>query len=116
MGNAEKAAAAEAVIEGTFVKISLELNLDATKVDDLGRFRQSFQQLRESIRDNCPLPWPNAACPEYVTFKTLAITVADLLNQNRRKNDPPSNEVAAKRLIEITSNKWEKDWILPRHR
>jgi hypothetical protein len=54
--------------------------LDGDDVSSLGRFRQAFQQLRESIRDSQILPWLYADYPEYRTFNALPITVAALLN------------------------------------
>lgn len=46
----KRAAAAEAVVAGTLVKLASELTLDDQQVAILGRFRQAFQQLRQSIR------------------------------------------------------------------
>jgi hypothetical protein len=108
----KRSAAAEAIIEGTLVKMSLELNLNDPDVPTLGRFRQAFQQLRESIRDDIPLPWPHGNCLEYLTFKTLSISVAALLTGNWPDAPVPSAR-AQDRLIAVTSNRWEHDWILP---
>jgi hypothetical protein len=108
----KRAAAAEATIEGTLVKLSLELNLDEDDVTSLGRFRQAFQQLRESIRDNQILPWLYAGCPEYKTFKALSITVAALLN-GKWSDSPLSRDRARGQLMVITANKWMHNWILP---
>jgi hypothetical protein len=108
----KRAAAAEATVEGTLVKLSLELNLSGDDVNNLGRFRQAFQQLRESIRDNQILPWPYADCPEYKTFKALSITVAALLN-GKWSDSPLSRDKARGQLMVITANKWMRNWVLP---
>lgn len=110
----KRAAAAEATVEGTLVKLSLELNLDGEDVSNLGRFRQAFQQLRESIRDNQHLPWRSGDCPEYKTFKALSITVAALLN-GKWSDSPLSRDRAREQLMVITANKWMHNWILPEY-
>jgi hypothetical protein len=107
-----RAATAESTVEGTLVKLSLEINLEEVDVSNLGRFRQAFQQLRESIRDNVLLPWPFGDCPEYKTFKALSIVVAALLN-GEWSSSPISRKRAQEQLETITSNRWEDDWILP---
>ena len=86
--------------------MSLELNLSDIDIPALGRFRQAFQQLRESIRDDVHLPWPRGNCPEYLTFKTLSISVAALLTGNWPDAPVPSAR-DQNRLIAVTSNRWE---------
>jgi len=49
---------------------------DKKDVETLGRFRHRYQQLRQSIRDNVPLPWDHSEYSDYVEFKTLAPQVA----------------------------------------
>jgi hypothetical protein len=107
----KRAAAAEAIIEGTLVKLSSELTLDEEQINGLGRFRQAFQQLRQSIRQNRLLPWSDSENPEYKTFKTLAVRVAALLGKDWQRN-PPSSERAGTQLLQITSNRWEQDWVI----
>jgi hypothetical protein len=109
----KRSAAAEATIEGTLVKLSVELNLQDTDVEALGRFRQAFQQLRESIRNDVRLPWHSGDRPEYLTFKALAINVAYLLTGS---DSPVALVKAQDQIIQVTSNRWEGDWILPHYR
>jgi hypothetical protein len=109
----KRSSAAEAIIEAILVKLSLELILSDDDVSNLGRFRQAFQQLRESIRDSKPLPWKSAESPEYKTFKALSIVVAGLLN-GKWPNEPPPRSRAQDQLSLITANKWMKDWIISR--
>jgi hypothetical protein len=106
----KRAAAAEAIVEGTLVKLCSELNLDDDQINTLGRFRQAFQQLREVIRDDRHLPWNKAEHPEYKTFKILAVRLAALLGRNW-PNSPPSCERAANQLIRVTSNRWMGSWV-----
>ena len=49
-----RAAGAEAIIEGMLVKLSAEVTLESSQIETLARFRQAFQQLRESVRDSHP--------------------------------------------------------------
>ncbi len=110
----KRAAAAEAIIEGILVKLASELALGDEGIGDLGRFRQAFQQLRQSIRMEEPLPWPNSESPEYVTFKTLAVRVSALLG-TEWPDCRPTSQLAADQLLAITSNRWEKSWVALSH-
>lgn len=107
----KRSAAAEAILEGMFVRLSVELELKDADISALGRFRQAFQQLRQSIRDDVPLPWPHGSCPEYLSFKTLSTSVAALLSGKWSDSAIPHAR-AQDQLIEVTSNKWENVWVL----
>lgn len=106
----KRAAAAEAIVEGTLVKLCSELKLDDEQINTLGRFRQAFQQLREAIRDDRHLSWNASEHSEYKTFKLLAVRVAALLGRDWPRGSPPC-ERAADQLIRITSNKWTGSWV-----
>lgn len=106
----KRAAAAEAIIEGTLVKVCSELNLKDQQTTNLGRFRQAFQQLRQSIRDDKPLPWPSSECAEYKAFKSLAVSFAILLGREWPSHTP-SPQDASKQLMNVTSNEWEHTWV-----
>jgi hypothetical protein len=110
----KRSAAAEATIEGTSVKLSVELELKTADISCLGRFRQAFQQLRESIRDDVHLPWPDSTCPEYLTFKALSVSVAALLT-GKWSDSPVPAATATAQLFRVTSNEWEKKWVLPEY-
>ncbi len=105
----KRAAAAEAVIEGTLVKVSSELTLTEEQLCLLGQFRQGFQQLRQSIRMNRELSWSNSAHPEYEVFKTLTSRMAVLLSGDW-KGQPPAANIASSQLLKITANTWEATW------
>ena len=106
----KRAAAAEAIIEGTFVKLSSEIALNSDDIQMLGRFRQGFQHLREAIRENYTLPWSSSEHPEYKAFKTLAVRFAALLGSTWPVHSP-SCERAACQLMRITSNEWKAKWM-----
>lgn len=106
-----RAAAAEAIVEGTLVKLSSELVLDEGQIGSLGRFRQAFQQLRQSIRKDQILPWKNSECPEYRAFKSHAIEVSTLLG-GKWSTHPVPVDRAIHQLLSVTSNRWEDDWVV----
>jgi hypothetical protein len=106
----KRSAAAEAIIEGILVKLSSELTLEDDDLNVLGCFRQAFQQLRQTIREDRHLPWPNSECPPYRTFKTLAIRTSALLT-SEWPSSSPSRKDATKQLLEITSNSWQENWV-----
>lgn len=102
----KRAAAAEAIVEGTLVKLCSELKLEPDQIEMLAAFRQSFQQLRQSIRNRTVLPWFTSETPAYREFKKSAVYVACLLNSGwpRESN---STELSAEHLLEVTANKWQ---------
>lgn len=60
----QRASAAEGALESLFVKLSSERKLFDEDIEVLGRFRQAYQTLRESIRDNENLGWYSQNHPE----------------------------------------------------
>lgn len=105
-----RAAAAEAGIEAILVKLASERVLSDLEINDLGRFRQAYQSLRETIRDDEPVKWSSSEHPEYATFKRLACRVANMLFSGDQR-EPPTAEQAHEALRRITSNRWEGDWV-----
>jgi hypothetical protein len=93
----DRACSAEGKLESTLVRSACERVLASEDIEVLGRFRQLYQQLRESIRDNEPLGWNYQEHPDYLAFKTMAPQVSSLILQRHRA---PSHF-----LIEITSAK-----------
>lgn len=100
----DRACRAEARLEATLVRLASERTLTSKEIATLGRFRQRYQQLRETIRDNKPLSWDHSDHPEYAEFKKLAQQVAAIV----AGNPPMSNDLLSK----ITSNVYE----VPNHR
>ncbi|WP_058187341.1 hypothetical protein [Terracidiphilus gabretensis] len=109
----KRAASAEAIVESTMVRLASEMKLLDFDIRDLGRFRQAFQQLRQSIRKNQDLEWPSSECPEYKSFKTLAVHCARIISK-AWPDRPIAADLATTQLLQITSNKWEHDWIVVR--
>jgi hypothetical protein len=92
----DRACQSEAKLESTLVRLASEKALTSKDIGALGRFRQRYQQLRESIRDNVPLEWNHSEHPDYVEFKTLAPQVAAIIVGTSR--------VRQDLLMKITSN------------
>ena len=105
----ERAAAAEARVEALLVKLASEHELSADDIETLGKFRQAYQQLRETIRDNRKLDWPWSECPQYLAYKRLAVRVARLIAATDLGRAPKPSK-AARALEEITSSQWESNW------
>ena len=106
----KRAAAAEATVEGILVKLSSELLLTEVELENLGCFRQAFQQLRQSIRERAFLPWGNSENPKYVAFKTYATKVSHLMTREWARSSPDVAR-AAEQLLRVTSNSWEQRWL-----
>jgi hypothetical protein len=102
----DRACTAEAKLESTFVRLATEKTLSKADIVRLGQFRQLYQQLRESIRDNKPLGWDWADHPDYVAFKSLAPEIAALILSDQTK--PLDGVKGADALLAITSNRWEQ--------
>ena len=77
--------------------------------EDLGKFRQVYQRLRESIRDNQPIEWDWSEHDEYTAFKNLAPRVAHLIRTGRNTRGKIPEERAGAWLA-VTSNKFEDFW------
>jgi len=111
----KRAASAEAIVESTMVRLASEMRLLALDIEDLGRFRQAFQQLRQCIREDKNLKWPSSECPEYKSFKILAVRCARIISK-AWPDRPIAAGLAATQLLQITSNNWEQDWLLAQDR
>jgi hypothetical protein len=98
----ERACLAEGRMEAVLVAISCERPLTPDQVKTLGMFRQGYQTMRESIRDNKRIDWPGSEDRQYHEFKKLASKLGALLVD--------SNKDRSKQLLEITSNDWEAKW------
>ncbi len=68
----DRACIAEGKLETTLVRLVSEKELQSEDVKMLGQFRQLYQELRQSIRDNKALRWDSAEDPHYVAFKERA--------------------------------------------
>jgi len=95
----DRACKSEARLESTLVRLASQKELTGNDIDTLGRFRQRYQQLRESIRDNVALEWDHSEHPDYLEFKTLAPQVAAII--------AGSGRARKELLMKITSNMYE---------
>jgi len=95
----DRACGSEAKLESMFVRLASQRALSPKDIETLGRFRQRYQQLREAIRDNIPLPWDHSEHPDYVEFKILAPQVACII--------AGSGDARRELLTRITSNIYE---------
>jgi hypothetical protein len=88
------------------LKLASERVLTSDEPSRLGRFRQGYQTVRESIRDDKEVPWDSSEAGSYLDFKEGAALFASLLKK-RIWTRPPSRELARKAVCEITHNKHE---------
>lgn len=118
----ERAATAEAGFEAILVKLASERPLNDRDVTLLGCFRESYQMLRERIRENQRLVWraspkPDEDAPEfrqYIQFKSLAewvvLKLADSPRLRLAGRAKPDQAVRALRAItkraEFKDNWW----------
>lgn len=95
----ERACQAEAKLEATLIRLASERKLTTEDIETLGRFRQLFQTLRESIRDGKRLNWNHSDHPQYAEFKRLGSKVAAIVGSHQVPDD--------RQLLRITSNLFE---------
>lgn len=101
---------AEAGMEGILIKIASEFKLSDKDIKTLGRFRQAYQTLRETIRENEPLEWNHPYHPQYWKFKTMGVYIATMLS-GLQKSKEPTKEEAIFNLRRITSTEWKGWWL-----
>jgi hypothetical protein len=104
----QRACSAEAGVEAILVKLAIDPSLTNSDIEDLGRFRQAYQSLRQAIRDDTPISWNSSSAPEYRTFKALACKVACILTSATSKDMTTAQQT----LDTITSNRWEHRWVM----
>ncbi|MDD2340676.1 MAG: hypothetical protein PHG79_10600 [Methanosarcina sp.] len=103
----KRASDAEAGIEAILLKIASDKKLSDEDTKTLGCFRQSYQLLRESIRDKKRINWNSSNHEQYKSFKTLSCKVAHILSENDKG---PTEKETIDNFCEITNNKWERKW------
>jgi len=96
----------EGKVEAIVVRLCAERCLNVNEIAALGTFRQSYQRLRERIRDNKKLDWSNAKHEEYRAFKEGALFVGGLLFKGYEPKHLAS-------LLAVTANEWEWMWLCP---
>jgi hypothetical protein len=109
----DRAVAAEANMETMMVRLASERVLRDPDLATLGRFRQGFQSLRETIREQKELGWSSSEHKKYRGFKELAISVSRLVS-TVDVSPIPTADHAQESLRIITSNLWEGYWEVHR--
>jgi hypothetical protein len=117
----ERAAEVEGGFESLLVRLTQERTLKPDDIDQLSRFREAYQCLRESIRADRNLDWKanpsrGASALKYQAFKRLASRLASLLSQpdhgstlwHTPRSPSPSN--AATALLGATSVGYRGTW------
>lgn len=102
----DRACTAEGKMEALLVRLACERALSSEDIDVLGRFRQVYQVLRDTMRKSVRLDWSYSEHPDYVEFKTLSPKVA-LLALGSQGRTQPSAKHSAEQLLEMTSNWYE---------
>ena len=97
----DRACEAEGRFEAILVRLASNKLLEEQDIEVLGQFRQIYQKLRGSIRDNSRLEWNHATNPDYVVFKSLAPQINSIILNKRTGLPSKSN------ILRITSNQWE---------
>jgi hypothetical protein len=107
-----RAADIEGVFEALLVKIATERKLSPDEIRRLGRFREGYQQLRESIEHRREVPFRVQYHPDnvnaYLAFKALSVEFASLLSQPVNVFRPstwrrPSLENGQESFVQATS-------------
>jgi hypothetical protein len=105
----DRSCLAEGQMEALLIKIASERKLTQSQLNDLGLFRQGYQQLRQSIRDCKPLEWGRSDHPEYVALKSGCQAIIGIIIHSERIT------FSAGQFEYITSNVHEKRWRDLRH-
>jgi hypothetical protein len=100
-------------METMMVRLASERVLRDPDLATLGRFRQGFQSLRETIREQKELGWSSSEHKKYRGFKELAISVSRLVS-TVDVSPIPTADHAQESLRIITSNLWEGYWEVHR--
>ncbi|MEV0029827.1 hypothetical protein [Nocardia sp. NPDC050793] len=123
----ERAAATEGQFEALLIKIATERRLSNKEIERLGRFREGYQQLRNTIEagatvstlsESNKLPFKVRGNLDeigpYIAFKMLAVEFARLVEGQtglRRLLPRPTRKSAEVSFIKVTS--WRPVWIPP---
>ncbi|VVB64837.1 Uncharacterised protein [uncultured archaeon] len=79
------------------VKLAAERILEVSDLTNLGLFRQAFQRLRESIRDDKDVPAAANSDPEYAFFMDLAVKAGSIISSSKINNESDTTK-ASERL------------------
>jgi hypothetical protein len=111
-----RATAAESELEAVLVKLATERSLCDSDRNNLGNFRQGYEQLRHSIRDNAEPTFGDFDDPRYRLFDALACEVAYMIymisedNRRRWKLAPKPEPKQAKLNLQTIKQGGHKAW------
>ncbi len=103
-----RASRAEGVMEAVLLKVASERKLTHWQACALGKLRQAYQVLRESIADGEPISYGSHDDAKYMAFKRLATFLGNLLVS--RAGNIPDAQDAFHSFVEITHNRHEMGW------
>lgn len=107
----ERAARVDGSIEAMLIKVTSERQLPDETISNLGKMRQGFQRLRESIRDGDRLDWGYSEHEEYAELKRLSSFFSTMLVSEKNNDfEGPEPIEAAKAFIYMTANERENEW------
>jgi hypothetical protein len=114
----KSATAAESRLEAILVKIATERCLNDDDTHNLGMFRQGYQQLRESVRNNKTPDFTSFKDPRYKRFDDYACKVAHVISTTERPSklrgllgyselEPRKAVANLQAIVNVRSNDWE---------
>jgi hypothetical protein len=106
----ERASVAEGGMEAILIDLASKYRFSPSSLRRLGQFRQLYQQLRQSIRNNRALEWDHSDHPVYKAFKQSAPVIAYMIRTGRNV-DGAISEQQTNAWLEVTLNSHEKFWL-----
>jgi hypothetical protein len=104
----ERATNAEGRLEALLLKVASERELGGAEQDVLGAFRQAYQTLRESMREDRAVNWNYSNHEPYAAFKALACSISNFLSADRPLNlRPVASDSSVRAFRQLTSNAYE---------
>lgn len=110
----ERITSLEAKSEALVMRLASEVDLikrkdGERKLLDLGQFRQAIQLMRIQATQGKVIGWNSSEHPQYVRFKELSTSVADLVRMVGVAKEPNA-ETASQQLLFVTNNRRHHEW------
>lgn len=108
----DEAASLVGKLESLLIRICAQRSLTRQEVQTLGSFRQAYSSLRDAMKDGHPLQWSSSDHPDYVRFKSFAVSTVSVLQPRSLRIfgtglQFPTRAAALANLLEVTSNSYE---------
>ena len=100
-----RVSAAEGGIEAILLKIASERSITKGDCEQLGLFRQAYQQLREAIRDDNSILWDRKD-PEYWMFHELSVRVTYIFEGSEAKRSAEDANANLKKILSVNKPLW----------